>query len=67
MHVRDTTYDPEEKRVLRSWLEGRSCQRVLAWFDARKAAGVSTDAAMERFGAEAVERDQLFLSLLGLA
>ena len=52
---------------LRRWLEARTPQRILAWFDARRDLGVPNGVTSMRWSEEATARDALLLRLLGIA
>lgn len=63
----DLQEGPDVELELKRWLDGRAPQRILAWFDARQVAGIPHDVTNMRWSASAVERDALFLGLLGIA
>ena len=66
----DPSHDTEEslkkERGLRHWLEKRSAHRVLTWFDAYETVEVSIDVTKRRWSTATIERDRLFLKLLGM-
>ena len=56
----------ELERKLLVWLKQRSLAQILDWFDCVEETTVKTPAGERRWQTESVERDRLFLKLLGV-
>ena len=57
----------EKKQKLLTWLNGMSLHELLQWFDAIENTEVSTQIHSTRWSTEVLERDQMFLDLLGIS
>ena len=55
-----------KKQKLLTWLNGMSLHELLSWFDAIENTEVSTQIRSIRWSTEILERDQMFLDLLGV-
>ena len=66
----DSAHDTKEvldkEKDLKNWLKKRSMFRVLNWFDANETVEVSSEITKRRWNTEVIERDALFLKLLGV-
>ena len=56
-----------KKQKLLTWLNGMSLHELLSWFDAIENTEVSTQIRSIRWSTEILERDQMFLDLLGVS
>ncbi len=56
-----------KKQKLLTWLNGLSLHELLDWFDAIENTEVSTQIRSVRWSTEILERDRMFLELLGVA
>lgn len=56
----------DQEKKLKSWLEQRSMAQILDWFDCIETTSVKTEAGVRRWTTEAVARDRLFMTLLGV-
>ena len=62
----DTKDNMDREKDLKNWLKKRSMFRILKWFDADETVEVSSEIRKRRWSTEMVERDRLFLKLLGV-
>ena len=56
----------KKEKVLKAWLNSTSIQEILDWFDAIEKVDVSTEYAKQSWTTEVIERDKLFLKMLGV-
>ena len=56
-----------KKQKLLTWLKGLSLHELLDWFDAIENTEVSSQIRSTRWSTEILERDQMFLDLLGVS
>ena len=52
---------------MKSWLKTKSKVDIFDWFDCVETTVVTTEAGKFRWSTEAIKRDKLFLSLLGMS
>ena len=62
----DTKDNLDKEKALKNWLKKRSMYRILKWFDAYETVEVSSEIQKRRWNSESIERDRLFLKLLGM-
>ena len=55
-----------KKQKLLTWLNGMSLHELLSWFDAIENIEVSTQIRSKKWSTEVLERDKMFLDLLGV-
>ena len=55
-----------KKQKLLTWLNGLSLHELLSWFDAIERTEVSSQIRSTRWSTEVIERDSMFLKLLGV-
>ena len=55
------------EKNLKSWLKTKSKVDIFDWFDCVETTVVTTEAGKFRWSTEAIKRDKLFLSLLGMS
>ena len=58
--------EASKKQKLLTWLNGMSLKDIICWFDAIEVTEVSTQVKEKRWNTEVLERDRLFLQLLGV-
>ena len=63
-HDKSETFKKE--KALLNWLKGMSVAKLFDWFDAIQETTVDTNIGRARWKTETIERDRLFLSLLGV-
>ena len=56
-----------KKQKLLTWMNGMSLHELLSWFDAIENTEVSTQIRSIKWSTEVLERDQMFLELLGVS
>ena len=62
----DLKQNLDKEKALKSWLDSTSIQEILDWFDAVEKPEVSTPYARQTWTTEMIERDRLFLNMLGV-
>ena len=62
----DLKQNLKKEKVLKAWLNSTSIQEILDWFDAIEKVDVSTEYAKQSWTTEVIERDKLFLKMLGI-
>ena len=55
-----------KKQKLLTWLDSMSLQDILSWFDAIEMTEVSSQIKARRWNTEVLERDRMFLQMLGV-
>ena len=55
-----------KKQKLLTWLNSMSLQDILSWFDAIEMTEVSSQIKARRWNTEVLERDKIFLQMLGI-
>lgn len=55
-----------KKQKLLTWLNSMSLQDILSWFDAIEMTEVSSQIKAKRWNTEVLERDRMFLQMLGV-
>ena len=58
--------DAAKRQKLLTWLSGMSLRDIICWFDAIEVTEVSSQIKDKRWNTEILERDRLFLELLGV-
>ena len=61
-----TAQEIELERSLKRWLDAHSLIQILEWFDCVETTAVKTEKETQRWSAESIRRDELFLKLLGM-
>ena len=62
----DSSENFKKEKALRNWLNKMSVAKLFDWFDAIQQTTVTTKIAKIRWSTEAIERDRLFLQMLGV-
>lgn len=65
-HNHDLKTNIDKEKKLKSWLENTSIQEIFDWFDAVEKIEVATPYAKKMWTTEVIERDEMFLSQLGI-
>lgn len=65
-HTHDLKVNLDKEKKLKTWLENNSIQEIFDWFDAVEKIDVTTPYAKQTWTTEVKERDQMFLSKLGV-
>ena len=55
-----------KKQKLLTWLDGMSLRDIICWFDAIEVTEVSAQIRQRRWNTEVLERDRMFLELMGI-